>query len=167
MTAQIGEILRYDSNTVRMCDTPLSAYFALGGRRPEPDFDSFGCTALWRGYVGTWEIVDGRLYLVNLAGDMEDGSQTCLATVFPDYPERVFAHWYSGTIRIPEGKLLKYIHMGFSSRYERDVLLGFRNGILVSTETRTNGTAPDGDSPTGYGIGAMTVFPRKKQGETK
>lgn len=167
MTAQIGEILRYGGNTVRMCDTPLSDYFALGGQRPEPDFDSFSCTALWRGYVGTWEIVDDRLYLVDLAGDLEDGSPASLATVFPNYPDRVFAHWYSGTIRIPEGKLLKYVHMGFSSRYERDVFVEFRNGILVSTETRTNGTASDDGGPTGYGIGAMTVFPRKAKGDAK
>lgn len=167
MTAQIGEILRYNGNTVRMCDTPLGDYFALGGRRPEPDFDTFGCTALWRGYVGTWEIVDGRLYLVGISGDLEDGSPGCLATVFPDYPERVFAHWYSGEIRIPEGKILKYVHMGFASKYERDVFLVFLNGILLSAETRTNGTAPDGSGPTGYGIGGMTVFPRKRKGDAE
>ncbi len=167
MTAQIGEILRYGGNTVRMCDTPLSGYFALGGRRPEPDFDSFRCTALWRGYVGTWEIFDDRLYLVGLAGELEDGSSGSLATVFPDFPDRVFAHWHSGTIRIPEGKLLQYVHMGFSSRYERDVFLEFRNGNLVSTETRTNGTASDDGGTTGYGIGAMTVFRRRSKKEAE
>lgn len=164
MTAQIGEVLRYGGNTVRMCDTPLSAYFARGGRRPEPDFDCFGCTALWRGYVGTWEIANDHLYLVGLSGDLEDGSVANLATVFPDYPDRVFAHWYSGTIRIPEGKLIEYVHMGFASRYERDVFLRFRSGVLISIETRTNGTATDGSRPTGYGIGAMTVFPCKSMG---
>lgn len=167
MTAQIGEVLRYEGKTVRMCDTPLGDFFSLGGRRPDPDFDTYGCTALWRGYVGTWEIVDGRLYLVDLAGEFEDGSPVSLGAVFPDFPDRVFAHWYSDTIRIPEGKLLKYVHMGFSSRYERDVFLSFRNGILTSTETRTNGTAPDGSGPTGYGIGGMTVFSRKPTGESE
>lgn len=162
MTAQIGEILRYEGNTVRMCDTPLSNYFALGGRRPDPDFDSCTCTALWRGYVGTWEIIDSRLYLVDLSGDLEDGTRACLATVFPDYPERVFAHWFTGNLRIPEGKLIKYVHMGFASQYERDFFLVFRNGILVSTETRKNGMASDKNSPTGYGIGGMSVFPRKR-----
>lgn len=161
MTAQMGEILRYGGKTVRMCDTPLRDYFALGGRRPEPDFDSFGCTALWRGYVGTWEVADGRLYLVGLSGDFEDGTPVSLGAVFPGYPERVFAHWYSGTVRIPEGKLLRYVHMGFASNYERDVFLAFRNGILVSMQTRTNGTAAGDGGPEGYGVGAMTVFPGK------
>lgn len=167
MTAQFGEILRHEGETVSMCDTPLGDYFALGGRRPDHDFDTFGCTALWRGYVGTWEIVDGRLYLVGLSGDFEDGTPVSLAAVFPDYPDRVFAHWYSGRIRIPEGKLLKYVHMGFASRYERDVFLEFRNGVLSSTETRTNGTANGVGGPAGYGIGGMTVFPRKPKGGTE
>lgn len=35
----------------------FSDYFAMGGTRPS--FDS-NCTALWRGYVGSWEIVGGR-----------------------------------------------------------------------------------------------------------
>lgn len=167
MTAQIGEVLHYEGKTVRMCDTPLSDYFALGGRRPNPDFDTFGCTALWRGYVGTWEIVDGRLYLVSLAGEFEDGTPVSLGAVFPDFPNRVFAHWYSGTIRIPEGKLLQYVHMGFTSRYERDVLLEFRNGILIATEIRTNGTASEDGANTGYCIGSMTVFRRTGKDETQ
>lgn len=164
MTAQVGEILRYDGDTVRMCDTPLGDYFALGGRFPEPRFDCFSNTALWRGYVGTWEVLHERLYLVGLSGELVDGSNASLATLFPDYSDRVFAHWYSGTIRIPEGGLLEYIHAGFSSRYERDVFLGFQRGFLVSKETRINGSAPGGKHPAGYGIGAKTVFNRKTGG---
>lgn len=158
MTAQISETLCFEGRTLRMCDTPLGSYFGFGGRRPKPDFDGFSCTALWRGYVGTWEITHDRLYLVKLKGTLEDGSEAALATVFPDYPDRVFAHWYSGEIRIPEGKLLKYVHMGFGSRYERDLLLTFSNGVLLSRRVRINGHAGPGAPSGGDGVGAMTVF---------
>jgi len=57
MTAQIGEELHYEGRVVTMYSEPLGDYFVLGGARPEFDFN---CTALWRGYVGTWEIREGR-----------------------------------------------------------------------------------------------------------
>jgi len=162
MTAQIGERLIYDGREVPMCSEPLGDYFAFGGRNPE--FKS-SCTALWRGYVGTWEIVGGRLYLINLSGTLKDGSEATLETVFPGYPDRVFAHWYSGTLRIPEGKRIEYVHMGYASIYERDRLIKIEKGVVVGTRVRQNGKA-DGDSgPEGYGISAMTVFPRRSREE--
>jgi len=89
-----------------MCSEPLGDYFAFGGRNPEFEFN---CTALWRGYIGTWEIVGDRLYIVGLSGTLKDGTEATLETVFPGYPDRVFAHWYSGTLRIPEGPCIRSI----------------------------------------------------------
>lgn len=89
MTAQIGEYLRYQGEGVNMCTEPLGDYFAMGGCKPE--FQT-NCTALWRGYVGGWEIVSGRLYLVKLTGTLMDGSDANLESVFPGFPSRVFAH---------------------------------------------------------------------------
>jgi hypothetical protein len=164
MTAQIGERLIYDGREVSMCSEPLGDYFAFGGRNPE--FES-NCTALWRGYVGTWEIVGDRLYIVSLNGSLKDGTEATLETVFPGYPDRVFAHWYSGTLRIPEGKQLEYVHMGYASTYERDRFLKIEKGVVVGSHVRQNGEA-EGDSGTdGYEIGAMTVFPRRSREEAE
>lgn len=164
MTAQIGEKLIYQGREVAMCTEPLGDYFVLSGERP--DF-SMNCTALWRGYVGNWEIIENRLYLVGLTGKLNDGTDATLETLFPDYPERVFAHWYSGTLRIPEGKMLEYRHMGYGSSYERDLLLMIEKGVLTNTAVRHNGKAGDSDAPEGYGIGAMTVFPVENKEEQK
>ena len=145
-----------------MCTNPLSDYFAMGGFNPR--FES-NCTALWRGYVGSWEIVDDRLYLVGLTGTLEDGAEASLATIFPEFPERVFAHWYSGTIRIPQGKQLEYVHMGYGSTFERDLFLDVERGVVVTTRVRQNGVADFESAPEGYEGGAMTVFPRIGKGE--
>lgn len=59
----------------------------------------------------------------NCTGPLEDGTPASLASVFPEFPERVFAHWYSGTRRIPQGRRLQYVHMGYGSTCERDLLL--------------------------------------------
>lgn len=158
MTAQIGERLIFEGREVSMCSEPLGDYFAFGGIKPEFDFN---CTALWRGYVGSWEFINDRLYVVGLTGTLKDGTEATLETVFPGYPDRVFAHWYSGTLRIPEGKMLEYIHMGYGSTYERDRILKIEKGVVVGCHVRQNGVAEESDGPEGYGIGAMTVFPRR------
>ena len=159
MTAQIAEKLLYQGERVAMCTNPLSDYFAMGGFNPR--FESMS-TALWRGYVGGWEIVDDRLYLVSLDGTLEDGNDATLETVFPGFPDRVFAHWYSGTVRIPQGKQLEYVHMGYASKFERDLFLDIERGVVVSTRLSQNGVAQSDDAPESYSVGAMTVFPRKK-----
>ena len=128
MTAQATEILLYEGSELHMCATPLGSYFALGGNRPE--FVS-PHTGLWRGYIGHWEIVDDRLYLRGLEGALTDGSQASLATVFPDARDKVFAHWFNGTLRIPKGRCLEYVHQGFFSTYEQDLLLKIERGSVV------------------------------------
>jgi hypothetical protein len=75
--------------------------------------------------------VDDRLYLISLQGKLENGADITLETIFPVFPHRVFAHWYSGSIRIPEGKQIEYVHMGYASTYERDLFLEFERGVAV------------------------------------
>lgn len=160
MTAQIAEYLRYQGEDVRMCTEPLGDFFAMGGHNPK-----FAATnsANWRGYVGRWEIAAGRLYLVKLAGMLEDGSEARLETVFPGFPDRVFAHWYTGTIRIPKGKMLQYVHGGYGSLYERDEMLELERGVIRRTWIHYNGVSDAAEGAEGYRIGAMTTFAREER----
>ena len=45
---------------------------------------------------------------------------------------KVFADWYSGVMRIPHGKMMKYVHQGYASLYEKELFLRFESGVLVS-----------------------------------
>lgn len=155
MTAQVPDSLWYEGTKYPLCDLPLRDYFDLGGTRPEFSAPS---SALWRGYVGTWEIRDDRLYLIKLTGHLKSGDSVTLATLFPDFPERVFAHWSSRTLRVPQGGLVKYVHAGFASVYERDLFLEIDEGILRRTWTRENGKAQDGAERQGYQVAALTTF---------
>ena len=159
MTAQIAEKLLYQGEKVAMCTNPLDDYFAMGGTSPRFQATT---TALWRGYVGTWEIVDNRLYLVSLDATLEDGTDATLETVFPGFKDRVFAHWYSGTIRVPQGKQLEYVHMGYASTYEKDLLLHIERGVVISTQVRQNGVAKSEHPRAGYAVGGMTIFPTSR-----
>lgn len=155
MTAQIAEKLHYEGEAHAMCDEPLWEYFRLAGI--EPNFESMS-TALWRGYVGTWEILDGRLYLVGLNGTLKNGSAATVVTFFPNNPDRVFAHWYSDRLRLPRGKLLKTVRAGFASVYEEDVLLFIDKGVVTHTEVRNNSMSLDPDAPEEYVIDGMSTF---------
>jgi hypothetical protein len=138
MTAQISERLVYRGETHAMCAEPLAQYFRLAGENPGFQPSS---TMLWRGYIGTWEIRDDRLYLIGLDAKLRDGSPASLETVFPGFPERVFAHWFNGQLRLPRGELLKYVHMGWGSQYEEDLFLEVSRGIVTGSWTRRNGVA--------------------------
>jgi len=133
MTVQVPETLLYQGEESGMSDAPLSDYFAMGGF--EPRFAP-STSMLWRGYIGRWEIIDARLYLIGLEGTLEDGTAASVATIFPDFPDRVFAHWYSGTIRVPRGEFLEYrFDYGV---FERDLLLDVERGVVVATRIRHN-----------------------------
>jgi hypothetical protein len=52
--------------------------------------------------------------------------------------EPVFAGWVSGIIRVPMGKMLRYVHMGYASVYRKDMFLSFSSGILKETRVVRN-----------------------------
>jgi len=142
MTAQFTENLTYEGQVYAMCTEPLGTYFQLTG--VFPDF-SKDCTALWRGYIGTWEVRLDRLYLLKLDGHLASGEDISLATLFPEFPERVFAHWYTGSVRLPQGRRIEYVHMGYQSRHEADLFLDFERGHLVARRLVTNEQCKRGD----------------------
>lgn len=114
---------------------PLSDYFSSRGVKPDFRLTS---TALWRGYIGTWEIVNDQLNLIGLEGVLSDGSSASVSSFFPNSPGIVFARWFSGEIRIPQGARLKYVHMGYGSVYERDLILEVRNGVVIASGVINN-----------------------------
>lgn len=157
MTAQVSETLILNGQKTKMCACPLDGFLAANTKRWN---FAANCSACWRGYIGTWEIVDKRLYMKSIEGKLTTGQEASLETLFPGNPDGAFAHWFSGTIRCPQGKILKYVHGGFASTYERDLFMEFRRGVLVSEHTVVNGVA-ENDGSDEYEVAAFTVFPRK------
>ena len=74
---------------------PLAAFFLLTGATSP---FAGAPTGSRRGYAATWELRDGRLYLVAVDGTRPGGGAGSLADLFPEFGRRVFAHWFSGTI---------------------------------------------------------------------
>jgi len=49
---------------------------------------------------------------------------------FPDQ-KQVFAEWFCGEIRVPLGKEIHYVHMGYESMYERDLIIHIKEGVVI------------------------------------
>jgi len=134
MTAQIMERIKVDGQDLQMATEPLSSYFHKTDKGRE--LVSYS-TACWRGYLGTWEIMEGKLYLVDLEATITNFNKVGIDYFFPNN-DKVFASWYSGEIRIPNGELLRYEHMGYMSVYDEDEYLTIEKGVLISRRTNKN-----------------------------
>ncbi len=141
MTAQRPDTLIYEGQGYAIYTEPLEAYFGLGNRRPA--FRS-PHTGLWRGYLATWQIEADLLYLVDLEAWLGDISGEGPLTpagmniLFPDAPGPMLADWYSGVLRVQMGELVQYVHMGYQSVYEQELLLTVENGRVVGKEVIDN-----------------------------
>ena len=159
MTAQFSEILFHRGEKLTLCSVPLGPFLENAGSSLKLKVTS---SALWRGYVGTWVIESDRLYLKALqghtpVGDWDDGvvKAVGLEAVFPCFPQGVFAHWFTGELRCPSGALLKYVHGGFGSTYEKDVFIRVRRGVVLDERTVVNGVAAP-DAEAGYFLAGYT-----------
>ncbi len=124
-TVQIQELIKIDGKEERMVAEPLSIYlddpknFTVFKRYIGADRLG-NCSALWRSYVGHWEIKNNKLFLNELELDACSPGQRKLfplSKLFPNRPQPVFADWYSGLIKVYKGDTTK--------------IFEFKKGIIV------------------------------------
>jgi len=133
MTAQFHEKIILNGEHTSMASCPplpedaIPAFFLPAEEKARSGL--VHCTACWRGYISTWEIRAGRLYLVGL-----EGAFKLLEGQF------LFADRVSGTLHVPEGEVLQYVHMGFQSVYEQEHLIQIENGLVTSMTSLDNRT---------------------------
>jgi len=140
-TAQIPDEILIDGRVGILFSEPLENYLRVPGNfaRLKPFLTEGRCSASWRGYRATWQVVGPKLYLAALATDpCTNPKQVPLEQIFPVTNVPVHAVWYSGSLVIPLGERQKYVHMGYDSVYERYIVLQVVNGeIAERTETST------------------------------
>ncbi|MDQ0469671.1 hypothetical protein QO011_002687 [Labrys wisconsinensis] len=144
MTAQCPDILFIRGNRHELCATPLDDYMRRMRKERRPQF-VWESSACWRGYIASWEVRDGALYLIEIKGCMKRNDEfvdASLADAFPRWKPPVLASWVTDTLRCPEGRLLSYTHAGFASDYARDRLLHVEKGRVVAEWLRLNPPEP-------------------------
>lgn len=85
-----------------------------------------------------WEITGDILYLTGIKGNLADSEVITLQSLFPGATGKVKAAWFSGTLRIPQGEILHYVHAGYVSTYEQDLLIEIKEGVVVDRTVRNN-----------------------------
>lgn len=134
MTAQMAEGLVFRGERHPLFANPLDGYPG-----ELPPFTS-PHTANWRGYVGTWAFRDDVLHLTDIRAWLPERRVAGMAELFPDHPGGLPADWCSDLLRVPVGEQVEYVHMGYGSTYERDLMLAVRGGRLVYLEEVNNRT---------------------------
>jgi hypothetical protein len=67
------------------------------------------CSALWRGYHGTWEVKDGALYLVSLTSCSFKGDLK--TALFPEASGPIKATWVTARLLYSVGTTMPYAHL--------------------------------------------------------
>ncbi len=139
-TAQAPDKLIFEGKERHLLATPLEDYYQFDlEKRPNFMIEPFTTSSgNWRGYVATWSI-SARLYLTKidswlcLSVTKASCSKAKLSNLFPDKYRsgRVSAEWFTGELRVADGKLLQYVHLGYASPYERELIFRVTNGVVA------------------------------------
>ena len=154
MTAQIRDLLYYNGEMFSLSTEPLMPFLnIIGETKPKPKNVS---TACWRGYIGSWEITDGSLYLTELKGHPEGNEYFSMNVLFPGQT-KVLAEWFTDQIKIPKGKMLHYEHLGYMSIFETDMFIKIKKGKVISIREVDNTKTFDPDDPMGFNKLALAL----------
>lgn len=146
-TAQEGDILIWNGDTLAIFSNPLELRDDIDSLRPKlfGDQEASMNTACWRGYIAEWTLIENEIYLTNILScnyyaDSIKSIKSDLKTVFgAEYKNgKVKASWITGKILLPKGKLFHYVHSGYQSFYETELVLIFKDGILTHQKEYDN-----------------------------
>lgn len=140
-TAQASDELIVEGKTFALNTNPLEAQ--LEQKQWKPPEEAVISSANWRGYIATWEIRDGKLFLKEatiLVSDPKDEHAYLRKPITGDlYPgaTEVLADWYTGALIVPDGKMTRYVHMGYGSSFDHYQVFRVRAGAVVERLSMT------------------------------
>lgn len=127
-TTQFSEILYLNGQKHSLDSLPLEQYYGPGN--PRPQFRAPN-TATWRGYIATWEIDRGVLYLKAIQA-WNDQGKVELPALFPGQKGPVPATWFTGKLKVPQGKMLNPAVP--QPIYEKYLMITVEKGRVVNQE---------------------------------
>jgi hypothetical protein len=131
-TTQFSEILYLNGQKHYLDSLPLEQYNDAGN--PLPKFRAPN-TATWRGYIATWEIDRGVLYLKAIRAWTDQG-QVGLEALFPGRKGPVPASWFTGKLKVPQGRMLKpAVPLPI---YEKYLMITVEKGRVINQEVMDN-----------------------------
>lgn len=139
-TAQVAERIIIDGQTNMMFSLPLTSYLESEGisisKYTNPPRQTQMTSSCLRGYIATWQIESGYLWLLSIQG-FPSGIMAPMDELFSSTPP-IKAKWYSGKLRIPKGDIIQYIHRGFDSIYEKELIIEIEDGKVIDQRYQNN-----------------------------
>ncbi len=135
MAAQLPDSVLLNGLRQQLYSNPLEDYWIRLDRKRPAFYPSPNCK---RGYVATWEIRDNQFFLKEVDGEYERNAfffrkrsaRYSIKTLFPKAGNRlVKASWYSGRLRVPQGKMTLYDE-DYRSRFEQEIIITIEKGVI-------------------------------------
>ncbi len=139
MAAQLPDLILLHGERMDLYSNPLEQYWDLHKKKCPVFHASSMCK---RGYIATWEILDKKLLLRGIDGNVERRSfifwkkivRYSVGMLFSKARNRaIIATWFTGKIRIPQGNRTLYVHNEYDSRFEREMVITIDQGNVVKT----------------------------------
>lgn len=144
VTAQISDKILFKGTEYDLNSNPLEPFFERNpDRRPIGGIVS---TALWRGYIAYFEIIDDQLFVTDIKIEVRDENsedsnrykwKSAYEQVFPN-TEKTKIDWYNGILIMPLGEMVEYVHMGYASTFTDYWLIEIENGTFNEARKYTN-----------------------------
>ncbi|KFF05180.1 hypothetical protein [Flavobacterium reichenbachii] len=142
-TAQAPDYLIIGKDTLSIQSNPLQEYFEA---HPIPkNLITIISSGNWRGYIAYFQFLDGKLVVENIYKEEakeNDKAQTdfVLTSIYKEVfgdNKNFECNFYSGLLICPSGKMLQYVHMGYSSLFENYTLIELKDGINIKSKKIT------------------------------
>lgn len=139
-TAQQSDKLILNNKTERLFANPLESIFFKNPELKEKyntiisKYDVLISTACWRGYIATFEIIDSELYIVDLTIEIAVEQTAKKISIFSELfeTEKPVLCDYSGMLIVPQGEMVKYIHGGYLSEFEKYIFIKITDGKVIN-----------------------------------
>jgi hypothetical protein len=147
-TSQHPDVLILNGKTYDLYSNPLESFYGEDWRPAFWVAPNTVSSGNWRGYVATWEIINDKLYLTKIdswfCNRRIRTKSGCRRVMLRDLfgakvvDGKVAATWFSDELRVPDGKQIEYVHMGYGSIYERDIIFGVDAGRIIKRDVIDN-----------------------------
>lgn len=138
MAAQLPDVIIVHGEKMELYSNPLEQYW-IENKVRRPAFQS--TIICKRGYIATWELRGKLLLLRDIDGDYENShfifwkkiEPYTFNQLFPKADGEAIATWFTGKIRIPQGRRTLYVHHEYDSRFEREMVVTIEHGRVMKT----------------------------------
>lgn len=140
MAAQLPDRILLNGTIQQLYTNPLEYYWIRMDKKRPVFFSFANCR---RGYVATWEVRDSQLFLKDIDGTYQranlffgkEPARFSSKILFPKSGNRLIkANWFSGKLRIPQGKMTIYDE-DYGSRFEQETIITVEKGNVVKMVT--------------------------------